>query len=288
VSYGHSLAMLPSITSLSREAIYKDIRSTYSSEINYITKSESEARKQEVKDSLLMDKRINILIFNMFDREGHTSTQGLSVFYKRQKEVFEASIRELINTLPHDAHIVIASDHGFSKINHYIKIDDASQVKSRYVVSRNKVPDSIQIGDYKISYTDKGYYHGGGERDLYSHGGASFEEIVLPFIHIKPQRSVQNTIGSTGKNNSFKLTVRDNEINLSLSLNKKEKVILETLGRTNQLTTRDIESMLINKFGEAGMVDGMMKRLNRKLVKSGELKLDISSAGEIIVYKLIR
>lgn len=288
VSYGHSLAMLPSITSLSREAIYKDIRSTYSSEINYITKSESEARKQEVKDSLLMDKRINILIFNMFDREGHTSTQGLSVFYKRQKEVFEASIRELINTLPHDAHIVIASDHGFSKINHYLKIDDASQVKSRYVVSRNNVPDSIQIGDYKLSYTDKGYYHGGGERDLYSHGGASFEEIVLPFIQIKPKRSDQNTIGSTRNHNSFRLNVRDDEINLSLSLNKKEKVILETLGRTNQLTTRDIESMLINKFGEAGMVDGMMKRLNRKLVKSGELKLDISSAGEIIVYKLIR
>jgi PglZ domain len=288
VSYGHSLAMLPSITSLSREAIYKNIRSRYSSEINYITKSESESRQQEVRDSLLMDKRINILIFNMFDKEGHTSTQGLSVFYKRQKEVFEASIRELINTLPQDTHIVIASDHGFSKINDYIKIDDASQVKSRYVVSPNKVPESIQIGDYKLSYTDKGYYHGGGERDLYSHGGASFEEMVLPLIHIKPKQTAPKGTTDTGSEESFKLRVREEEVNLRIRLNKKEQVIVQTLSRTNQLTTRDIESMLINKFGEAGMVDGMMKRLNRKLVRSGELKLDISSAGEIIVYKLIR
>lgn len=286
VSYGHSLAMLPSITSLSREAIYKDIRSTYSSEINYITKSESEARQQEVKDSLLMDKRINILIFNMFDREGHTSTQGLSIFFKRQKEVFEASIKQLINALPQDAHIVIASDHGVSKVNDYIKIDDASQVKSRYVVSSNNVPESIQIGDYKLSYTDKGYYHGGGERDLYSHGGASFEEIILPLIHIKPKNPVGKGITDTGHDDGFKLRIREDEVNLRIKLNKKEQVILQTLSRTNQLTTRDIESMLINKFGEAGMVDGMMKRLNRKLVRSGELRLDISSAGEIIVYKL--
>ncbi|WP_121661844.1 PglZ domain-containing protein [Metabacillus litoralis] len=288
VSYGHSLAMLPSITSLSREAIYSNIRSSYGSEINYITKSESEARQQVVRDSLLMDKRINILIFNMFDKEGHSSTQGLSVFYKRQIEVFEASIRELINALPEDVHIVIASDHGFAKINHYIKVDDASMVKSRFVVSANEVPESIKIGDYKLSYTDKGYYYGGGERDLYSHGGASFEEVILPFIHIKPKKSTKMAINESINDIIYKLIVREEEISLNLSLNNKEKVILDTLSRMNQLTTRDIESMLINKFGEAGMVDGMMKRLNRKLTKSGELKLDISSAGEIIVYKLVR
>src|SRR5690606_18669063 len=122
------------------------------------------------------------------------------VFYKRQKEVFEASIKELIRTLPKDAHIVIASDHGFSKINKYIKIDDAEQVKARYVISPNTVPESIQIGKYKLAYSDKGYYHGGGERDLYSHGGASFEEIVLPFIHIKPKKSgVKNPVGITSE-----------------------------------------------------------------------------------------
>lgn len=288
VSYGHSLAMLPSITSLSREAIYKNIRSSYGSEINYITKSESEARQQEVRDSLLMDKRINILIFNMFDKEGHSSTQGLSVFYNRQKEIFEASIRDLINTLPEDVHIVIASDHGFAKINHYIKVDYASRVKSRYVVSSKEVPESIKIGEYKLSYTDKGYFYGGGERDLYSHGGASFEEIILPFVHIKPKKSLQMALNESVNDSSFKLIVREEEITLNLTLNNKEKVILDTLSRTNQLTTRDIESMLVNKFGEAGMVDGMMKRLNRKLARSGELKLDISSAGEIIVYKLVR
>lgn len=288
VSYGHSLAMLPSITSISREAIYNNIRSSYSSETNYITKSESEARQQEVRDSLLMNKRINILIFNMFDKEGHSSTQGLSVFYKRQKEIFEASIRELINSLPEDVHIVIASDHGFAKINHYIKVDDASQVKSRYVVSSKEVPESIKIGDYKLSYTDKGYYYGGGERDLYSHGGASFEEIILPFIQIKPKKSIQTAINESVNEIDYKLIVREGEIRLNLPLNNKEKVILDTLSRTNQLTTRDIESMLINKFGEAGMVDGLMKRLSRKLTKSGDLKLDISSAGEIIVYKLVR
>ncbi|BCB35581.1 PglZ domain-containing protein [Bacillus cereus] len=288
VSYSHSLSMLPSITSLSREAIYENIRANYSREINYITKSESEIRKQVVKDSLLMDKRINILIFNMFDKEGHTSTQGLSVFYKRQKEIFEASIKDLINSLPDDVHLVIASDHGFTKINEYIKIDDASQVKTRYVASSSVVPDSIQIGEYKLSYTDKGYYSGGGERDLYSHGGASFEEIVLPFIHIKPKQHVPNKTTLEIKYNNFNLNVNGNIVSLNIQINSKEEVILETLSRNYQLTTRDIENLLINKFGEAGMVDGMMKRLNRKLLTTGNLKLDISSAGEIIVYKLIQ
>lgn len=287
VSYNYSLAMLPSTTSLSREAIYKDIRSRFGSEINYITKSESESRQQDVKDSFLMTKRINILIFNMFDKEGHTSTQGLSVFYNRQKEVFEASIKELIRTLPKDAHLVIASDHGFSKINKYIKIDDAEQVKARYIISSNAVPESIQIGKYKLAYSDKGYYHGGGERDLYSHGGASFEEIVLPFIHIKPEKTGRKVPVSTIRENGFKLRIEDKEFNLSVNLNKKEKEILQTLSRTNQLTTSDIEGLLINRFGEAGMVDGMMKRLGRKLDRSGEIGLDIRSAGEIIVYKLI-
>jgi PglZ domain len=288
VTYNNSLSLLPSITSISRDAIYEDIRSKYNSEINYITKSESETRKQKVRDSLLMDKRINILIFNMFDKEGHSSTQGLSVFYKRQQEIFEASIKELITSLPKDVHIIIASDHGFTKINEYIKVNDASQVKTRYVVSSNMVPDSIQIGEYKLSYSDKGYYSGGGERDLYSHGGASFEEVVLPFIHIKPKQLLSNKDSSVSKDNDFELTINGNTVIIDVLLNAKEQVILETLSRNYQFTTRDIEILLINKFGEAGMVDGMMKRLNRKLLKTGELKLDISSAGEIIVYKLIQ
>ena len=110
---------------------------------------------------------------------------------------------------------------------------------------------------------------------------------MLPFIHIKPKKSgVKNPVGITSEN-GFKLRIEDKEFNISVKLNKKEKEILQTLSRTNQLTTSDIEGLLINRFGEAGMVDGMMKRLGRKLNRSGEISLDIRSAGEIIVYKLI-
>lgn len=288
VSYRFSMSLLPSITSLSREAIYKGIRSRYSRDINYKTKSESENRQQDVKNSFLMADRINILIFSMFDREGHSSTQGLSVFYKRQKEIFEAGMKELIDSLPKDTHIVIASDHGFSKVNEYIKIDDAEQVKTRYVVSKNAVSESIQIGDYKIVYSDKGYYHGGGERDLYSHGGASFEEMLLPFIHINPEISTVQQVNSLSDNSEFKLMFEGMELSLSIRLNKKETEILKSLSKGIPLTTKDIEILLINRLGEAGMVDGMMRRLGVKLSRSGEVKLDINSAGEIIVYTLIR
>ncbi|MFS0876093.1 PglZ domain-containing protein [Solibacillus isronensis] len=282
----NSIAMLPSITSLSREAIYKDIKRNYGYEVNYITKSESEVKKQQVSDSLLMTKRINILIYNMFDKEGHSSSQGLSVFYKRQKEVFEASIKSLIRSLPEDVEIVITSDHGLMKNNHYEKIDFAEEVKPRYVLASEDVLDSIQIDNYKLSYSDKGYYSGGGEKDLYSHGGASLEEIVLPFIHIRPKKATYETIHIKEAKPHYQIFLNNKSVTIDVVLNNKEKVILDALAK-HQLTTKDIQTLLIKKFGDAGMIDGMVRRLNKKLFSKTELKIDISSAGEIIIYKLV-
>jgi hypothetical protein len=285
IVYHHTLAMLPSITSISRQAIYEQILSKYRGEVNYITKSESEARQQDVKDSFLMNKRLNILIFNMFDKEGHSSTQGIAVFYKRQREIFEASIKELIACIPEDAHLVITSDHGFMKVNEYLKVEDADQVKPRYVVSANPVPYSIEIDGYKLSYSDKGYFSGGGERELYSHGGVSFEEVILPYIHIKPKRTLTK---SQSDSRNRQVNIETSKIPLNVQLTKKEEAILAALSRTNQLTTKDIEMLLLNKFGESGMVDGMMKRLSKKLLRTGNVKIDISAVGEIIVYRLIK
>lgn len=283
----NSIAMLPSITSLSREAIYQDIKRNYGYEVNYITKSESEVKKQQVSDSLLMTKRINILIYNMFDKEGHSSSQGLSVFYKRQKEVFEASIKSLISSLPEDVEIVITSDHGLMKINEYEKIDFAEEVKTRYVVTSEEISDSIQIDNYRLSYSDKGYFSGGGEKDLYSHGGASFEEIVLPFIHIRPKKEIYQTAHPIIEEKPhYQITINNKNITIDLVLSNRDKVILDALAK-HQLTTKDIQTLLIKNFGKAGMIDGMVKRINTNILSKTELKIDISSVGEIIIYKLI-
>lgn len=284
---GISIAMLPSITSISREAIYRDIRANYGNEVNYITKSESEVKKQQVSDSLLMAKRINILIYNMFDKEGHSSSQGLSVFYNRQREVFEASIKSLISSLPEDVEIVITSDHGLMKINKYEKINSVEEFKSRYILTSEEISDSIQIDNYRLSYSDKGYFSGGGEKDLYSHGGASFEEIVLPFIHIRPKKEVyQITHPILGEKSQYQITINNKNISIDAVLSKRDKVILDALAK-HQLTTKDIQTLLIKNFGKAGMIDGMLKRLNTNILSKTNLEIDISSAGEIIIYKLV-
>ena len=296
--YKSSYALLPTITSVSREAIYSNIVKNHKNDVNYITKSESVKNENLLKESILQDKKINIFIFNMFDRDGHKATEDLYIFYEKQRQVFEKSISELIKMIPNDANIVIASDHGLMRIDENINMKDeqhVTTVKSRYLTvdSRVKKEGFINIEDYLLPYDNKGYFVGGGEKDFYSHGGASIEEILIPFI-ISESKFSQRNNGNAQSTSSLGIEeetfVLDTNVKLKLSFNpnEKEKIILVSLYnlRNQNVSNRDIEKILKNKTGKSGLVDGVIRRLIQKLKKDGLDIIQTSSAGDLIIYKL--
>ncbi|SHJ57198.1 PglZ domain-containing protein [Clostridium amylolyticum] len=296
--YKSSYALLPSITSISREVIYSNIIKDYKNDVNYITKSESVKNEKLLKESILQDKKINVFVFNMFDRDGHKATEDFYIFYEKQRQVFEKSISELIKLIPNDANIVIASDHGLMRIDENINMKDAQYVKtvkSRYLIVDDtiKKEDCINIKDYLLPYDNKGYFLGGGEKDFYSHGGASIEEILLPFVISETKLSQRNNV-NTQKISSVILAqenlVLDDNVQLKLSFkpNEKEKIILVSLYnlKNQNVSNRDIEKILKNKIGKSGLVDGIIRRLIQKLKKDGLDIIETSSAGDLIIYKL--
>ena len=75
------------------------------------------------------------------------------------------------------------------RVDEYINLKDVgglTTVKPRFLESENYVEleDGILLDNYILSYTNRGYYLGGGERDFYSHGGCSIEEVIVP-IYIR-------------------------------------------------------------------------------------------------------
>jgi hypothetical protein len=290
-----SFSLLPSITAISREAIYRNIIDNNKENVTYVTKSESYLKQDDIEGNLLLDKKINIFIYNMFDKDGHRATEDLYLFYAKQEKVFENSIKTLINKIPDNASIVITADHGMMRVDEYINLKDVvglTTVKPRFLESENYVEleDGIVLDNYILSYTNRGYYLGGGERDFYSHGGCSIEEVIVPFIYARPLSSskftsytVTKTIDSTGETIIF---YDGKKLKLPFKISDKEHVFLTNLYRFNTLNTKDIEKIFKNQFGNAGLIDGMLRRFIRKLQGAGINIIDTTSAGEFIVYKI--
>lgn len=309
VTDSSSFALLPSITSISREAIYSSIIKEHRKDTILLTKSESMKNQDEIKEILLEDKKNNIFIFNMFDRDGHRATEDFYIFYDKQRKVFENTISELLKLIPEDANIIIASDHGLMRIDEYSNMKNVNgilNIKSRYLKTEpNTILDnSIEIADiedlgaeekYLLSYDNTGYFVGGGERDFYSHGGSSFEEVILPFIiaRVKPVKETSNMDANKGMNIREKETserlVFDNGfiLELGFKLNEKEKLILETLyNLENQtISIQDIETKLVRVLGSAGMTNSIINRLIRKLKKEGLDIIEVTSAGSVFLYR---
>lgn len=296
--YKSSYALLPTITSISREVIYSDIIKNNKNDVNYITKSESVKNEKLLKESILQDKKINVLVFNMFDRDGHKATEDFYIFYEKQRQVFEKSISELIKVIPNDSNIVIASDHGLMRIDENINMKDAQYirtVKSRYLTVDNSIKKEgcINIKDYLLPYDNKGYFLGGGEKDFYSHGGASIEEILLPLVISETKLSQKNNentqkMSSVGLEEETLVLDANVQLKLSFKPNEKEKIILVSLYnlKNQNVSNRDIEKILKNKTGKSGLVDGVIRRLLQKLKKDGLDIIETSSAGDLIIYKL--
>lgn len=296
--YKNSYALLPSITSISRDAIYKNIVRDYKDDLSYITKSESVRNTNILSESILQDKKVNIFVFNMFDRDGHKATEDLYIFYDKQRKVFEKGINDLIKMIPEDSNIVITSDHGLMRIDENINMKEevfVETVKSRYLTSKEPIEKDgfININGYLLSYDNKGYFLGGGEKDFYSHGGASIEEIIVPLVisETKISKNSKELIPekpslSFSEKEIFKL---DDNISLKLSfkLGKKEEIILNSLYnlKNKNLSNKDIEKILKNKTGRVGMIEIIIRKLIRNLKNDKYNIIEESSAGELIIYK---
>ena len=309
VTFNSSFSLLPSITSISREAIYSKIMKEHRKDTAFLTKSESMQNQNEMKEILLQDKKNNIFVFNMFDKDGHKATEDFYIFYDKQRKVFENTITELIRLMPKDANIIITSDHGLMRMDEYLNIKDIEgivEVKSRYLKAQQNsmLNNSIELTDidgledgenYLLSYNNIGYFIGGGERDFYSHGGASLEEVIVPFIIAKGKftREILDTYNTKDqtiqkKELQDKLIFEDGiSLNLGFKLNEKERLILETLYnlKNQTITTQDIETKLVRVLGSAGMTNSIINRLIRKLKREGLDIIEVTSAGDVFLYK---
>jgi len=296
-----SFALLPSITSISREAIYSNILKKHKNDAVFMTKSESVANEDKLKEIILQDKAVNVFVFNMFDKDGHKATEDLYVFYDKQKKVFESKILELINLIPEDANIIISSDHGLMRIDEYENMkneDNIESVRSRYMTLKTNMDldGCVRITkpyDSLLGYKNKGYFIGGGEKDFYSHGGASLEEVIVPFIIsetkvVKKTSSIKERVQTSHFNeqNDFELD-SENRISLSFKLTIKEQIILTTLFKLKNQTVSnsDIEKILITKTGTAGMIQAIIFRLIKKLKNDGLDIIGQSAAGDLIMYR---
>lgn len=307
VKYKSSFALLPTITSISREAIYSDIIKKYKEDTIYLTKSESFKNENQLKENILCDKRINVLVFNMFDKDGHKATEDFYIFYDKQRKVFENSITELLKMIPEDANVIITSDHGLMRLDKYVNMKDIENtvnIKTRHLKVNNNldlegfikiqnIKESDSFETLLLSYENKGYFVGGGEKDLYSHGGASLEEVIVPFI-IAEGKSVKKETYYKKAKKLEKLAQseileldKDTILRLSVKLNTKEKIILTSLYnfKNQKISNRDIEKILIRKVGSAGLVKAMINRLMKKLKKDGLDIIEESAVGDLIMYK---
>jgi len=296
--YRDSFALLPSITSISRTAIYSNILNEYKGDTAFCTKSESIQNENNIKETILQDKKINIFVFNMFDKDGHKATEDFYIFYEKQKKVFEKGISELLNMITDDSNIVIASDHGLMRIDDYINMKDVADIadiKPRYIKSGGNIgiEGLVTIDeDTLLSFDNKGYFIGGGEKSIYSHGGASIEEVIVPFIVSeskvsKSNLSIEEKYASKAIETEVLHLDDDKKILLKFKLNEKEKIILLSLYsfKNQNISNRDIEKILINKVGSAGMVGAIIGRLIKKLKKDGLDLIEESAVGDLIMYK---
>lgn len=307
LKYKSSFALLPSITSISREVIYSNILKNYKDDAVYLTKSESMKNENELKESILQNKKINVLVFNMFDKDGHKATEDFYVFYDKQRKVFENRISELVKMIPEEANIYITSDHGLMRVDENENMKDIEQIrniKPRYLEADKyfelegcinvQVGDSLDlIGTTLLAYDNKSYFVGGGEKDFYTHGGASLEEVIVPFVlaetKVSKKQSTskeENIVVIHAQTEDFALD-KNHKVMLSFKLNAKEQVILTSLYnlKNQNISNRDMEKILVNRLGSAGMVEAMISRLNKKLKKDGFDIIEESAAGDLIMYK---
>jgi len=172
--------------------------------------------RQDLRD-YMRDKSLVYIFHDTIDNTGeHKESEVFEAATKAIDEVL-ALIKRLYNTLQISSFIVTA-DHGFLyrelKVDDSLKYNDVSKIKPlelsrRYAVVNDDttVPYTLK---FPLDYLGTNYHHvimpysydyfksSGGIQ--YVHGGASLQEIVVPYLKISELRSgsLKETIGPVG------------------------------------------------------------------------------------------
>lgn len=78
------------------------------------------------------------------------------------------------------------------------------------------------------------------------------------------------------------------ELNLPIKLNKKEEFILKELKKIGSLSNDELEQILLKNFEQVGLLNGIMKRLKKKMDANQLDWFDIQCNGGVIKYVWIK
>lgn len=176
---------------------------------------------ENIKD--LLNNQLNILVYNYIDMLSHARTEiemirelandepayrSLTLSWFKHSPLF-ALIKELQQQ---DVKIVITTDHGTIRVQNPVKVigDKNTSTNLRYKNGRNlnynpkevfeirdpqkaHLPKShistsyiFAINDDFLAYPNNFNYYVNYYKDTFQHGGVSLEEMIIPFIKLKP------------------------------------------------------------------------------------------------------
>ena len=176
---------------------------------------------ENIKD--LLNNQLNILVYNYIDMLSHARTEikmirelandepayrSLTLSWFKHSPLF-ALIKELQQ---HDVKIIITTDHGTIRVQNPVKVigDRNTSTNLRYKNGRNlnynpkevfeirdphkvHLPKShistsyiFAINDDFLAYPNNFNYYVNYYKDTFQHGGVSLEEMIIPFVKLKP------------------------------------------------------------------------------------------------------
>jgi len=182
------------------------------------------ARKMVEKFNDLMQNDINVLVYNFVDMLSHARTEmevikeladDESAYRDLTKTWFEHSpLKEmLIKIAEKGVKTILTTDHGTIKVDNPVKIvgDKQTNTNLRYKVGKNlnfnskeaaafSNPATIKLPQENMSssfvfakendffaYPNNYNHYANYYKDTFQHGGISLEEVIIPFVVLKPK-----------------------------------------------------------------------------------------------------
>ncbi|HAF29842.1 MAG TPA: two-component system response regulator [Bacteroidales bacterium] len=176
---------------------------------------------ENIKD--LLNNQLNVLVYNYIDMLSHARTEiemirelandepayrSLTLSWFKHSPLFTL-IKELKS---HDVKIIITTDHGTVRVKNPVKVigDKNTSTNLRYKNGRNlnynpkevfeiRDPQKVHlpkshlstsyifaINDDFLAYPNNFNYYVSYYKDTFQHGGVSLEEMIIPFVKLKP------------------------------------------------------------------------------------------------------